>query len=57
MGYIYKNMERNFVASKQLKIDLYKFYDFTEEWKTWKEAFSKVLSFEIIPADKYVANF
>lgn len=59
MGYIYKKHGKGtFVASKQLKPDLYKFYDFTEEMKKLgKEAFSKVLSFEIIPADKYVANF
>ncbi len=59
MGYIYKEHGKGtFVAPKQLKPDLYKFYDFTEEMKKLgKEAFSKVLSFEIIPADKYIAKF
>ena len=58
MGYIYKKHGKGtFVAPKQLKPDLYKFYDFTEEMKKLgKEAISKVLSFEIIPADKYIAN-
>lgn len=59
MGYIYKRHGKGtFVAPKQLKPDLYKFYDFTEEMKKLgKETFSKVLSFEIIPADKYIAKF
>lgn len=58
MGYIYKKHGKGtFVAPKQLKPDLYKFYDFTEEMKKLgKEAISKVLSFEMIPADKYIAN-
>lgn len=59
MGYIYKKHGKGtFVASKQLKPDLYKFYDLTEEMKKLGiEAFTKVLSFEIIPADKYIAKF
>ena len=59
MGYIYKKHGKGtFVAPKQLKPDLYKFYDFTEEMKKLgKEALSKVLSFEIVPADKYIAKF
>lgn len=58
MGYIYKKHGTGtFVAQKQLKPDLYKFYDFTEEMKKLgKEAVSKVLSFEIIPADKYISK-
>ncbi|MDU1909854.1 GntR family transcriptional regulator [Fusobacterium sp.] len=59
MGYIYKKHGKGtFVAPKQLKPDLYKFYDFTEEMKKLgKDAASKILSFEIIPADKYIAKF
>ena len=58
-GYIYKIQGcGTFVSARVLKQKLLKFYSFTEEMKKLgKEAFSKVLSFEIIPADKYVANF
>ena len=58
MGYVYKKHGKGtFVAPKELKSDLYKFYDFTEEMKKiGKETFFKILSFEVITADKYISN-
>ena len=57
-GVIYKvHGKGTFVASKKVKQDLIKFYSFTEEMKKLgKKPVSKVLSFEIIEADRKISR-
>lgn len=56
-GYIYKRQGKGtFVAPKKLNQDLIRFYSFTEEMKKLgKTPVSKVLSFNIVKADKKIA--
>ncbi|PLR75223.1 GntR family transcriptional regulator [Bacillus sp. V3-13] len=57
-GYIYKvHGKGTFVSPKKVKQDLIKFYSFTEEMKKLgKMPTSKVLSFDIIDADKKIGK-
>lgn len=57
-GYIYKiHGKGTFVAPKRVDQDLIKFYSFTEDMKKiGKRPFSKVLEFQIINLDNYIAR-
>lgn len=57
-GYIYKVQGKGtFVSPKRVKQDLIKFYSFTEEMKKQgKIPFSKVLTFEVVEADRKLSG-